>query len=193
MKFEPAPIAGAWVIHPQKFSDQRGFFAHVWSRAEFAEQGLETHLELANVAFNPHKGTLRGLHYQLPPYSEVKLIRCTRGSVYDVGVDLRPDSATYLHSFGLELHADEHLQLYLPPGCAHGYLTLTDDCEVAYLVNQIYAPDSGRGLRWNDPQLNIDWPFAPELMHERDALYPDLDPASLPQNWLKAPDAAASS
>ncbi len=190
MKYEAAPLAGAWIIYPQKFSDDRGFFTHVWSRAEFVKQGLAIDLELGNVAFNPKRGTLRGLHFQLPPYSEVKLVRCTRGSVYDVGVDLRQDSPTFLQSFGLELSADQHIQLYWPPGIAHGYLTLEDNSEVCYQVNRPYQPDLARGLRWNDPLIRINWPIQPEKIADRDAQYPDVNPdRDLAYDWLKAPDA----
>jgi dTDP-4-dehydrorhamnose 3,5-epimerase len=174
MLFTPAPIEGAFVVDLQRVEDERGFFATSWSRQEFAERGLETDLALCNVSFNAASGTLRGLHYQLHPHQEVKLVRCTAGAIFDVLVDLRRGSPTFKQWFGLELTADNRRTLYVPAGCAHGYLTLEDACEVFYQVSAAYAPASARGVRWNDPAFGVAWPAEPRVMLARDRDYPDF-------------------
>lgn len=183
MIFEPASLPGAMLLYPKKYQDERGFFTCVWSQETFAAHGLNPDLVQCNVAFNPQKGTLRGLHYQLPPYTEAKLVRCTRGRVFDVGVDLRPDSPTFCQWFGVELSADLHNLVYLPEGLAHGYLTLSENAEVSYQVSQKYVPEAGRGLRWNDPLFDIHWPGEVNVIAARDASYPDCDLTNLPGLW----------
>ena len=151
MKFAETPVAGVVVVDLELLPDERGFFARAWERAAFAEHGFATALEQVNVAFNDRAGTLRGLHFQLPPHEDAKLVRCIRGSLWDVAVDLRPESSTYRRWFGLELSADNRRALYIPEGCAHGYQTLVDDTEAMYLHSAPYAPGSEGGARFDDP------------------------------------------
>lgn len=172
--FTPTRLAGAYTIDLDARHDERGFFARVWCAREYAEHGLETKVAQASLSFTEHRGTLRGMHYQVAPHEEVKVVRCTRGAIFDVIVDVRPDSPTYLQHVGVELTAANHRQLYIPPGFAHGFQTLADGCEVHYQMSQFYAPDAQRGLRWDDPSLAITWPIAPPLVNERDGAYPDL-------------------
>jgi dTDP-4-dehydrorhamnose 3,5-epimerase len=168
-------IKGAFVLGPERFDDERGFFARAWSEQELREHGVAERFVEGNVSFNVRRGTLRGLHYQAAPHGQAKLVRCTRGRVFDVGVDLRPDSPTYLRWVGVELSADNRLMLYLPAEFAHGYLTLEDESEVYYLVSGTYAPGSARGARWDDPAFQIEWPDAGALiLNERDRTYPDF-------------------
>lgn len=168
-------IDGAFVIGPERYDDERGFFARAWSEHELADLGVEARFIEGNVSFNVRRGTLRGLHYQAAPHPQAKLVRCTRGSVFDVGVDLRPDSPTFLRWVGVELSAANRLMLYLPGEFAHGYLTLEDDSEVYYLVTGSYAPECARGARWDDPAFRIEWPDAGGLIiNERDRTYPDF-------------------
>jgi dTDP-4-dehydrorhamnose 3,5-epimerase len=177
VRFEPLPIAGAFLIRPEPAEDERGLFARVWCEQEFARQGITARLVQANVGFSPRRGTLRGLHYQIAPDLEAKLVRCTRGAVYDVIVDLRPDSPSYRRWYGIELTADNRLSLYVPPLCAHGYLTLMDDTELLYHASAPYAPTSARGIRWDDPAISIAWPAPVILVSERDRTWPLLDSA----------------
>jgi len=168
-------IRGALVVAPERFDDERGFFARSWSEREFEELGVEARFVEGNLSFNHRRGTLRGLHYQAAPHGQAKLVRCTRGRVFDVGVDLRPDSPTFRRWVGVELSADNRHMLYLPAEFAHGYLTLEDDSEVYYLVTNTYAPESARGARWDDPAFRIEWPDAGQLIiNERDRTYPDF-------------------
>ena len=167
-------LAGAFVIKLEPFKDVRGFFAPAWSAREFEAFGLNSRFIETNISFNEKKGTLRGMHYQAAPYEQVKLVRCTRGSIYDVIIDLRPDSRTFKEWFPLEMSAENHLMLYVPGGFAHGYLTLEDVTEVCYQTSAYYAPEYGRGVRWNDPAFDISWPTDPLLMIERDRAYPDF-------------------
>ncbi|MDQ3805840.1 MAG: dTDP-4-dehydrorhamnose 3,5-epimerase [Acidobacteriota bacterium] len=170
-------IEGGYVIEPQRFEDERGFFARAWSERELADLGVESRFVEGNVSYNRRRGTLRGLHYQVAPHGQAKLVRCTRGRVFDVGVDLRPGSPTFCRWFGVELSAENRLALYLPGEFAHGYLTLEDDSEVYYLVTNVYAPASARGARWDDPAFRIEWPEAGALLiNERDRAYPDFRP-----------------
>jgi dTDP-4-dehydrorhamnose 3,5-epimerase len=174
--FTETPLNGAFVIDIEARSDDRGYFARVWCAREFEEHGLETRLVQCNVAYNHKKGILRGMHYQKQPYSEVKLVRCTRGAVYDVIVDLRPESDTYLHWTGAELTADNHRMLYVPEGFAHGYVTLRDDSELFYQVSQFYTPQAEGGVRWNDPAVGIEWPELGDLLiSDKDRAWPMLD------------------
>lgn len=174
MKFHDTPLDGARVIDLEKRGDERGFFARYFCEREFAAAGLETSFVQINNSLSVKKGTLRGLHYQLPPAAEVKVVRCVRGAMWDVIVDLRPDSPTFKKWFGLELTADNRLMMYVPRGFAHAILTLTDDTEALYLVSAFYAPNLERGLRWNDPAIAIEWPIKPVEISAKDAKWPDL-------------------
>ena len=169
-------LKGAFVIELDRFEDARGFFARAWSDHEFAAAGLTASFVETNLAFNNKKGTLRGMHYQLPPYEQVKLVRCTRGSIYDVIIDLRRDSPTFKQWFPVEMSADNLRMLYVPGEFAHGYLTLEDNTEVAYQTSSYYAPEHGRGVRWNDPAFNISWPADPLVINDRDQAYEDFSP-----------------
>ena len=176
MRFIGTPLAGAVVIEPERYEDERGFFARTWCQEEFAAHGLSPHVVQCNISYNRHKGTLRGMHYQLPPFAEEKLVRVTQGRIYDVIVDLRPNSETFLHWFGVELSQENRFALYAPQGFAHGFETLADDTEVFYQMSEFYAPEYGRGLRWNDPLINITWPEPIEMIAERDRTYPNAHP-----------------
>ena len=167
-------LKGAFVIELETFEDVRGFFARAWSDREFEAVGLDARFVESNISFNEKKGTLRGMHYQLPPYDQTKLVRCTRGSIYDVIIDLRPGSPTFKQWFAQELSAQNHLMLYVPGEFAHGYQTLEDKTEVLYQTSAYYAPEHGRGVRWNDPAFNIPWPIDNLVMIERDRNYPDF-------------------
>ena len=174
MKFTETRVAGAYVIDPVRFYDERGFFAEAWNDTEAAQYGLTTRVEQCNLAFNPLKGTLRGLHFQKAPHEEAKLVRCTAGAVFDVLVDLRPESPTFKQWYGTELTAENRQMLYVPEGCAHGYLTLVDGSEVFYQISAKYAPTSADGVRWNDPAFGIEWPAPVVHLHPRDRDYPDF-------------------
>lgn len=179
MIFSETPIAGAWLIDLEPRGDERGFFARVWCERELNDRGLVSRFVQCNNAFSRRKGTLRGLHYQVEPHAEVKLMRCIRGAVFDVIVDVRPLSPTYLRWFGVELTADNRRMLYVPEGCAHGYQTLTDDSEVLYPVSAAFAPDAERGIRWNDPLFAIEWPGeVSPLVSEKDRRWPDFVPVA---------------
>lgn len=174
MKFTPAPLEGAVVIEAEPRHDERGLFARTWCRRELAAQGLSTALEQCSLSFSPRAGTLRGLHYQAPPHVEVKIVRCTRGAVYDVIVDLRPASPTFCRWFAAELSADNRRMLYVPEGMAHGFLTRAPDTEMYYQMSRAQAPEAARGVRWNDPAFGIAWPGPVELISARDRAYPDF-------------------
>ncbi len=168
-------LSGAFIIEPEQFEDQRGFFARLWSEQELRTLGVEGHFIESNMSFNKKAGTLRGMHYQTAPFGQAKLVRCTQGSIYDVGVDLRPDSDTFRRWIGIELSAENRRMLYLPGDFAHGYLSLTDNTEVHYQVTAVYAPQAAGGFRWNDPAFNIEWPEVSDLnINERDREYPDF-------------------
>ena len=174
MIFLETPLKDARLIDIEKREDERGFFARAWCRREFAANGLNPGLAQCNISFNPHRGTLRGMHFQDKPFEEAKLVRCTSGSLYDVIIDLRPDSATYLKHLGAVLTAENRRMLYVPEGFAHGFLTLRDATEVFYQITEFYAPEAQRGVRWNDPAFAIDWPEEPRLISERDRNFPDF-------------------
>jgi dTDP-4-dehydrorhamnose 3,5-epimerase len=174
MKFTDTPIPGARLIEPEPRRDDRGFFARLWCREEFAAHGLSADFVQCNDSFSRDRGTLRGLHYQSEPHGEAKLVSCVRGRVFDVIVDLRPASAGYRQWFGAELTAENRLMVYVPAGCAHGYLTLEDASEVVYPVTAPYHPASERGLRWNDPAVGIAWPMEPLVISPKDREWPDL-------------------
>lgn len=174
MRFTATEIAGAWLIDIDRLADERGFFARVWCRQEFAAHGCETEMAQASLAFTGRRGTLRGLHYQAEPHEEAKLVRCTRGSAYLVVADRRPTSTTYLRWIAAELTADNRRALYVPPGCAQGYQTLADDTELLYQMTARYAPESARGIRYDDPAFAISWPLPITLISERDRSWPDF-------------------
>lgn len=174
MTFTESPLAGAYLVDVNRVEDERGFFARSFCVEEFAAQGLATNMRQCSVSFNVLRGTLRGLHFQASPHDEEKLVRCTRGAIYDVIVDIRPDSRTYRRWFGVELKAATHRALYIPKGFAHGFLSLADETEVFYMISEAYAPGAARGLRWNDPVLAISWPFTPAVIAARDAQFPLL-------------------
>lgn len=174
MKFSPLPLDGAYVIDLDPHTDGRGFFGRFFCRDEFAGQGLETQFVQANNSFSQFKGTLRGLHYQVEPMAEVKLVRCIRGAFYDVIVDMRTDSRTFGQYFGLELSAENRSMMYVPRGFAHGFLTLSDHSEVLYMVSQFYSKPLERGIRWNDPFFNIKWPMIPQVISDRDTSHPNF-------------------
>jgi dTDP-4-dehydrorhamnose 3,5-epimerase len=175
MIFHDTKIPGAYVIEPERFEDSRGFFANAWTQEALAERGIRNQFVEGHISFNPKRGTLRGLHFQLPPRAQAKLVRCTSGAMYDVGLDLRPESATFRQWIALELSARNRLMIYLPAGLAHGFQTLTDDTEVFYTVSDIYAPEHATGVRWNDPAFGIEWPDEENrLINSRDQQYPDF-------------------
>ena len=174
MKFQQSPLAGAYTIEMDRLEDERGFFARSYCAQEFAARGLPAAMPQSSVSFNARRGTLRGLHYQAEPHAEDKLVRCTAGAIYDVIVDLRPDSPTARRWFGVELNAANHRSLFVPKGLAHGFITLRDDTEVLYMISVPYAPGFERGLRWNDPAIGISWPTSPSVVSARDAAYPLL-------------------
>jgi dTDP-4-dehydrorhamnose 3,5-epimerase len=176
MRFTETKVAGAFLIEPEPIADERGFFARTWCREEFADHGLTAELAQANISFNHRKGTLRGLHYQAAPHAEAKLVRVTRGAIWDLALDLRRDSPTYLAWFGAELNDANRHMLYVPEGCAHGFLTLTDDAEVAYQMSAPYAPEAARGVRFDDPAFGIEWPGEVVVINQRDRSYPDVAP-----------------
>jgi dTDP-4-dehydrorhamnose 3,5-epimerase len=176
MVFTKTGLTGAVVVDVEAIEDERGFFARSWCRREFEAVGLNGELVQCNVSRNRRKGTLRGMHYQVAPHQEAKLVRCTRGAIYDVMVDLRPDSGTFLKHFGCELTDDNHRALYIPEGFGHGFLTLVDGSEVFYQMSGFHEPAAARGLRWNDPALAIVWPAPVVVMSERDRTYADYKP-----------------
>ena len=175
MIFEPIDVEGAYLIKPEPHEDERGSFLRVFCVREFAGHGLVTTVAQSSLSSNRRRGTLRGLHLQAPPFEEVKLVRCVRGAVHDVILDLRPASPTYLHHRAVTLSAENGMALYVPAGCAHGFQTLEDGSEVLYQMSEFYAPDHGRGVRWNDPAFGIPWPVAEPIMNERDASWADYD------------------
>lgn len=173
MIFSQAGIPGAYVVELDRHCDDRGFFARGWCAREFADQGLCTRLEQMNISFNRHRHTLRGFHYQVTPYREDKLLRCVRGEIYDVLLDLRPGSPTYMRHISLELTATNYRMLLVPKGCANAFLTLQDNTEVSYLVSEFYTPAAERGVRWDDPAFGIAWPAEPALISDKDCNWPN--------------------
>jgi dTDP-4-dehydrorhamnose 3,5-epimerase len=175
MKFHETKLRGAFIIDIQEFGDERGFFARAWCKREMQEHGLSVALAQANVSLSTKKGTMRGMHYQINPHEESKLVRCTRGSLYDVIVDLREDSPTFKDWIGVELTADNHRMLFVPEGFAHGFVTLEDDTEAYYMVTEFYTPGAEQGLRYNDPALGIEWPVTISVISDKDASWPDFE------------------
>jgi len=174
MIFTETALKGSFVIEPELLEDERGFFARTWSEREFAEHGLDPRGAECNTSFNKSKGTLRGMHYQSPPYEQAKMVRCTMGAIYDVIVDLREDSPTFTKWFAVELLATNRLMLYVPKGFAHGFQTLDERTEVYYQMSEIYVPNCSGGVRWNDPAFAIDWPPDERTIAFRDMNYPDF-------------------
>jgi dTDP-4-dehydrorhamnose 3,5-epimerase len=177
MNFRQTPLQGAYTVEIEKRGDERGFFARVFCENEFTQAELVPKFVQVNNSLSAKKGTLRGMHFQLPPRAEVKLVRCVRGTLWDAIVDLRPDSPSFGKWFGAELNAENRLMMYVPRGFAHAILTLADDTEALYLVSEFYDPEQERGLRWNDPKFNIGWPIEPSEISPKDAKWPDFDPA----------------
>lgn len=171
MKFTETKLGGAYLIEPKRLEDERGFFARSFCQNEFKAHGLNPRVVQCNISYNKHKGTLRGMHYQVAPMAEAKLVRCTRGAIYDVIIDLRPESPTYCQWAPVELTADNRRMLYIPEGFAHGFQTLEDDTEVFYQVSEFYTPDCERGVRWDDPVFGIEWPETPTLISKKDKNY----------------------
>lgn len=174
MHFIKTPLEGAALIELDKKSDDRGFFARFFCTKEFAEQGFETQFIQVNNSLSHKAGTLRGMHYQLPPKGEVKVVRCIRGALYDVIIDVREDSPTFGQSFGCELTQDNRRMMYVPQGFAHGFLTLQDDTEALYLVSECYSPAHERGIRWDDPTFAVRWPMTPSVISDKDRSHPDF-------------------
>jgi dTDP-4-dehydrorhamnose 3,5-epimerase len=177
MIFTETPLKGAYLIDLEQHGDERGFFARVFCEREFAEHGLATRIVQTNDSLSACKGTLRGMHYQLAPKSETKVVRCLHGALHDIILDLRPDSPTFGQTFGADLTADNHRMMYVPKGFAHGFITLADGTEAFYLVDEFYAPECERGVRWDDPRFAIPWPSQPVVISEKDRGYRDFDPA----------------
>ena len=176
MKFTETKLPGVFLIEPQRFGDERGFLAPSFSAKEFAVRGMESVFVESIISFSEQRGTLRGMHYQAAPFGQAKLVRCTRGAVFDVAVDLRPDSPAFKQWIGVELSAENRSMIYLPAEFGHGYQTLVDDAEVFYMTSGIYAPDCGRGFRWNDPAFGIEWRETGQLiLNDRDRSYPDFN------------------
>jgi dTDP-4-dehydrorhamnose 3,5-epimerase len=179
LRFIETPLAGAFLIDPERIEDERGFFARAWCEEELRARGLDAHVAQCNLSFNRRKGTLRGMHYRPAPHGEVKIVRCTRGGVFDVIVDLREQSATRWQWFGVELTAENRRALYVPQELAHGFITLADDCELFYLMGQPHAAAAGRGVRWDDPAIDIQWPLVPAVISQSDRNWPLLSVESV--------------
>jgi dTDP-4-dehydrorhamnose 3,5-epimerase len=175
MTFHETKLNGVFEVHLEPHSDERGFFARSWCRNEFESHKLNPNLAQCSVSFNKRKGTLRGMHYQAAPFSEAKLVRCTSGALFDAAIDLRPESATFKQWVGIVLSASNRHMLYIPEGCAHGFLTLEDETEVFYQIAEFYHPDSARGVRWDDPAFRIAWPDEVKVISDRDRAYPNFE------------------
>ncbi|ESQ89438.1 dTDP-4-dehydrorhamnose 3,5-epimerase [Asticcacaulis benevestitus] len=175
MKYNPTPLEGAYTIELEPRADERGFFSRVYCENEFSTHGLETHYVQFNTSFTQKKHTLRGMHYQLGDSAEVKVIKCIRGSLFDVILDLRQDSETFGKWFGAELSDQNRKMMYVPRGFAHGFQALTDDVEMMYFVSNTYSATNERSVRWNDPKFSIDWPFEPVMISEKDASARDFE------------------
>jgi dTDP-4-dehydrorhamnose 3,5-epimerase len=175
MIFREAKLRGAYVVEPELIEDDRGFFGRTWSAEEFSEHGLNPNIAQCNTSLNRRKGTLRGMHYQIPPHEEAKLVRCTAGAIYDVIVDLRPGSPTWAQWIAVELTSQNRLMVYVPEGFAHGFQTLADNSEVCYQMSATYSPESARGVRWDDPAFGIEWPLSVSVISERDRTHPFLE------------------
>lgn len=172
MKFIETKLKGACIIEPERLEDERGFFARSFCQNEFEAHGLNPRVVQCNISYNKREGTLRGMHYQVAPMAEAKLVRCTRGAIYDVIIDLRPESPTYCQWVPVELTADNRCMLYIPEGFAHGFQTLEDDTEVFYQMSEFYTPDCVRGVRWDDPAFGIEWHLSNRIISKKDMSYP---------------------
>ena len=179
MIFAATQLEGAWLIDLDPREDERGFFARIWCRHELAAQGLDTEIAQESLSFNRHRGTVRGLHFQRPPHEETKIVRCTRGGIFDVIVDLRPQSASYLRWQGFELTGANRKALYVPKGFAHGFQTLADDVEIVYQISKFYAPSSAGGYRFDDAAFGIVWPLPVTMISERDLSWPAFQPGAV--------------
>lgn len=175
MIFHELDIVGAFLLEPQRHEDLRGFFARTYCRDELEERGLDPTVVQCNVSVNKKKGTVRGMHWQAEPFPEIKLVRCTNGSIFDVLLDLRPDSETYCRHWGVKLTRENRMSLYIPAGIAHGFQALEDDSEVFYQMSEFYHPECARGVRWNDPAFDIEWPLPISLISDKDTLFPDFE------------------
>jgi dTDP-4-dehydrorhamnose 3,5-epimerase len=174
--FKPLDLTGAYLVEIEPRADERGFFARTFCEDEFAAAGLVTRFPQTSISYNARRGTVRGMHFQAAPHEETKLVRCVAGAVYDVIVDVRPGSTTYLRSLGVELSAKNRLALYIPTGFAHGFQTLADDSELQYMIDVNYVAEAARGVRWNDPSLRVEWPDPIEVIADRDASFSDWQP-----------------
>ena len=188
MIFTPTPIDGAFVVAQQRNQDSRGYFTRTWCAQEFAEHGINVQMVQSSVSHNMRRHTVRGMHLQVPPGLEGKLVRCSQGAIYDAIVDLRPRSPTFMQQFGLELSAENGDALYVPPLCLHGFQTLRDETQVYYMMTGFYAPGCGEGFRWNDPAFGIAWPARTQItISERDASYADFDRSGWVERMRGAP------
>jgi dTDP-4-dehydrorhamnose 3,5-epimerase len=174
MRIEPTALPGVMLVTLAPHADERGSFARTFDRDEFAAAGLPTIWPQCDISRNDRRGTLRGMHFQRPPYEEPKLVRCTSGRIYDVAIDLRRGSPTFCRWFGVELSREQGNALFIPAGCAHGFLTLEDDSDVFYMMGEVYHPDAAAGVRWNDPAFAVAWPFPPLTISPKDAAWPDF-------------------
>lgn len=179
MIFTETKLKGAFVVEVKKLEDERGFFGRAWCQEEFEAHGIKTKICQINTSFTKNKGTIRGMHYQVDPYQEAKFIRCTKGRIFDVMVDLRPNSPTFLQWVGNELSEDNYKMAYVPENFAHGFVSLVDNCEVYYPVSQFYTPGAERGMRWNDPAINIEWPIDIINISDKDKGHPDFNLSDL--------------
>lgn len=186
MIFTETKLKGSFILEIKKLEDERGFFGRYWCEKEFEAHRITAQPVQANVSFNKQKGTLRGMHYQMPPHEEAKLVRCTRGAIYDVIIDLRPASPTFLQWLAVELSEDNYKMVFVPENFAHGFITLKDKTEVSYLVSQFYTPNSANGIRWNDPFFKIEWPLKPHVISEKDRQIADYIPV-LPSSSPEQP------
>jgi dTDP-4-dehydrorhamnose 3,5-epimerase len=174
MTFRESKISGVYEICVERVPDERGFFARTWCRTEFEAHGLNPEVVQSSISFNVRKGTLRGMHYQSPPHAEAKIVRCTRGGIYDVVVDLRRQSPTFKHWIAATLTAEDRNMIYVPEGCAHGFLTLQDESEILYQMSEFYNAESARGVRWDDPAFQVVWPEKVAVISDRDRTYPNF-------------------
>ena len=178
MIFRELELPGVFLLEPERKADSRGFFARTYCRQELEDHGLDPTVVQCNVSVNSRKGTVRGMHWQAAPYEEIKLVRCTNGAMYDVVLDLRPDSPTFKKHLGVELTRENRHALYIPAGCAHGFQTLEDETEVFYQMSELYYPEAARGVRWNDPAFDITWPLRISVIADKDLAFKDFDPSA---------------
>ena len=178
MRVRPTKLPGVRLVEAERHADERGYFARTWCREELGIHGLSTELAQCSLSFNQRRGTLRGMHFQRAPHIETKLVSCVRGAIFDVVIDLRPSSPTFRQSFGVTLSMDNGCAVYVPPGLAHGFLTLSDEAVVSYMISTPYEASAASGVRWNDPAFDVSWPsLTPTVMSDRDRNFPDFDPS----------------